>query len=128
MKPAADSLGPAGSTPGPEAGPPGLRVDSLERIVPRLMDTEDRAGAETLEIHLERYRFAADHARPGRLLDLACGVGYGTRLMADRQPAIESAWTNPTSSPGLKAMKPKVCRCMKRTVTRLPGSRSTTRR
>ena len=53
--------------------------------------TETRDDAETLEIHLERYRFAADHARPGRLLDLACGVGYGTRLMADRQPGIESA-------------------------------------
>jgi len=55
------------------------------------MDPADQAGLETLELHLERYRFAAEHARPGRLLDLACGVGYGTRLMADRQPAIESA-------------------------------------
>jgi SAM-dependent methyltransferase len=69
----------------------GLEVDSLERLVPDLMDPEDRAGIETLELHLARYRFAAEHARPGRLLDLACGVGYGTRLVADQQTAIASA-------------------------------------
>lgn len=68
-----------------------LDVDSLERLVPELMDPADRAGAETLELHLERYRFAARQARPGRLLDLACGVGYGTRLMADQQPAVAAA-------------------------------------
>jgi len=68
-----------------------LEVNSLERLVPDLMDPEDRAGIETLELHLERYRFAARHARPGRLLDLACGVGYGTRVLADEAPQVESA-------------------------------------
>src|SRR5262249_44064558 len=41
-------------------------------------------GHATLQLHLERYEFAARHAQPGRALDLACGVGYGTRLIADR--------------------------------------------
>lgn len=45
---------------------------------------------ETLALHVERYEFAATHARPGTLLDLACGVGYGTRLLADRRPDLEA--------------------------------------
>ena len=61
-----------------------LEVNSLERLVPQKMDPDDRAGIETLELHLERYRFAAHHLQAGRLLDIACGVGYGTRLLADR--------------------------------------------
>jgi 2-polyprenyl-3-methyl-5-hydroxy-6-metoxy-1,4-benzoquinol methylase len=75
----------------PEGAVSNLEVNSLERLVPERMDPRDLAGAETLELHLERYRFAAEHARPGRLLDLACGVGYGTRLVADQRPELESA-------------------------------------
>ncbi len=68
-----------------------LDVNSLERLVPDWMDPADQAGQETLALHLERYRFAAAHARPGRLLDLACGVGYGTRLVADEAPGVVEA-------------------------------------
>ncbi len=64
--------------------------DTLERIVPDLVDQADRAGRESLHLHEERYRFAARHAQPGSLLDLACGVGYGTRLIADGRADIES--------------------------------------
>ena len=64
---------------------------SLERLVPDAIAAHESTGRETLELHLERYRFAARHLRPGRLLDVACGVGYGTRLMADAVPAVESA-------------------------------------
>lgn len=64
--------------------------DTLERIVPDEVPAADRAATESLELHRERYRFAAEHAQPGHLLDLACGVGYGTRLMADMRPDIES--------------------------------------
>jgi SAM-dependent methyltransferase len=66
-----------------------LRVDpdSLERLVPDRVEPGDATGHETLELHVARYRFAAEHARAGRLLDLACGVGYGTRLVADRADA-----------------------------------------
>ncbi|MBN1269815.1 MAG: class I SAM-dependent methyltransferase [Kiritimatiellae bacterium] len=33
--------------------------------------------------HIERYRFASGYARGRAVLDIACGVGYGTRLLAD---------------------------------------------
>lgn len=66
-----------------------LRSDSLERLVPDDVG-EGHSGRETLDLHLERYRFASEHARPGRLLDMACGVGYGTRLLTDSVAAIES--------------------------------------
>jgi SAM-dependent methyltransferase len=58
--------------------------DSLERIVPDDLDPSATTGAETLELHLERYRYASRFVRPGRLLDIACGVGYGTQLLAER--------------------------------------------
>jgi SAM-dependent methyltransferase len=58
--------------------------DSLERLVPDRLAQQDATGLATLELHLTRYEFAARHLRPGRALDLACGVGYGTRLLADR--------------------------------------------
>ena len=58
-----------------------LDADSLERLVPERLSPEDLAGQETLRLHVERYAFAAEHALPGRLLDLACGVGYGTRIL-----------------------------------------------
>lgn len=65
--------------------------NSIERLVPRELSQRDVTGRETMQLHLERYEFAARHARPGRLLDLACGVGYGTQLMADRRPEITEA-------------------------------------
>lgn len=35
------------------------------------------------EGHLARYRYAADHVRPGeRVNDIACGVGYGSTFLA----------------------------------------------
>jgi SAM-dependent methyltransferase len=68
-----------------------LDTSSLERLVPDRLVAGDATGDETLELHLERYRFAARHARPGRLLDLACGVGYGLRLIADEADGIRSA-------------------------------------
>lgn len=57
-------------------------ADSLERLVPDTLDPGDATGQATFELHLERYRFAAEHLRPGRVLDIACGVGYGTALLA----------------------------------------------
>ena len=56
---------------------------SLERLVPDQARRNEATGAETLEQHIARYEFAANYVRPGRLLDIACGVGYGTRLLVD---------------------------------------------
>ncbi len=56
---------------------------TLERLVPDELSETDATGHATLELHLQRYEFAARHARSGRALDMACGVGYGSRLLAD---------------------------------------------
>ena len=61
-----------------------LNPDSLERLVPEDVKAGDTTGEETLRLHLERYEFAARHLQAGRLLDVACGVGYGTRTLSDR--------------------------------------------
>jgi len=61
-----------------------LAPDSLERLIPDELARDDITGHETLRLHLERYEFAARHARGGRILDMACGVGYGSRLLFDR--------------------------------------------
>ncbi len=55
---------------------------SLERIIPALLEHEGVTGRPTLELHLMRYRFAIEHLQPGRVLDIACGVGYGTKLLS----------------------------------------------
>jgi SAM-dependent methyltransferase len=66
-------------------------AESLERLVPDRLAPGDVTGGEALRISIERYEFAARHARPGRLLDLACGVGYGTRLLSERlAPRVEA--------------------------------------
>jgi SAM-dependent methyltransferase len=66
-----------GTTVTPEA-------DSLERIVPRALDATDVTGHATLALHLERYAWAAHHIPAGLTLDLACGVGYGSVMLAER--------------------------------------------
>ena len=68
-----------------------LNPDSLERRVPEQLSRDHTTGQEALRIGLERYAFASRHCRPGRLLDIACGVGYGTSLLTERVPQIDSA-------------------------------------
>ena len=55
---------------------------SLERIVPEALDADDATGQETYALHLARYRFAAGFVGSGRVLDCACGVGYGSAVLA----------------------------------------------
>ena len=64
-----------------------LAPDSLERLVPDALAADDATGRATLRLHLERYEFAARQLAPGRVLDIACGAGYGTRLLAERAAA-----------------------------------------
>ena len=68
-----------------------LDADSLERLVPDALDPGDAAARATLALHVERYEFAARVAQAGRLLDLACGVGYGTQLLLERNPSLGPA-------------------------------------
>jgi 2-polyprenyl-3-methyl-5-hydroxy-6-metoxy-1,4-benzoquinol methylase len=68
-----------------------LDPDSLERLVPHALDPEDPAARATLDLHLARYAFAARVAKPGRLLDLACGVGYGTHHLLACNAAVRDA-------------------------------------
>jgi len=58
-----------------------MATNSLERIVPDQINEIGATGQQSLTLHLERYRFAATQTRPGRILDIACGVGYGTDLL-----------------------------------------------
>lgn len=49
-----------------------------ERVIPKAM----RSNNGMLQEHIARYRFAARRAH-GRILDCACGAGYGTQLLLE---------------------------------------------
>jgi 2-polyprenyl-3-methyl-5-hydroxy-6-metoxy-1,4-benzoquinol methylase len=55
---------------------------SLERIYPDNEKDEKIAGNNTLQLHLERYHYAGKRLSPGVIADIACGVGYGSNLLA----------------------------------------------
>lgn len=40
---------------------------------------------EISSVHIERYKFAAQYAAQKRVLDAACGTGYGTRILSQAQ-------------------------------------------
>jgi 2-polyprenyl-3-methyl-5-hydroxy-6-metoxy-1,4-benzoquinol methylase len=60
----------------------GLGIDTIERVNPKTIAPNETTGWQTLQLHLERYRFASRFAQEGSILDIACGVGYGTHLLA----------------------------------------------
>ncbi|GJL49709.1 MAG: hypothetical protein NPIRA01_09360 [Nitrospirales bacterium] len=68
-----------------------MPVDSLERLVPEQLEPHEVTGQLTLQLHLERYEFAAAQANPGRILDIACGVGYGTKILFEGNPQNSEA-------------------------------------
>jgi 2-polyprenyl-3-methyl-5-hydroxy-6-metoxy-1,4-benzoquinol methylase len=53
---------------------------TMERIIPD--ELSDSFGLASLKLHCERYRFAGKNIAPGRVLDIACGAGYGSYLLA----------------------------------------------
>ena len=67
---------------------------SMERIVPHDMDLRDVFTADTLKLHQERYQFAIQQLRPGRILDIACGTGYGSFQMASAGKLEGSRYTS----------------------------------
>ena len=57
----------------------------LERNRLERMDaTLDLFDKVRREFHLDRYRFAADRVKAKRVLDCACGTGYGVRLIREK--------------------------------------------
>lgn len=61
-------------------------MQTIERIYPKQLDHSNSDDQNTLRIHLERYQFAAQHAQGTSILDMACGCGYGTFLLAQQHP------------------------------------------
>jgi SAM-dependent methyltransferase len=58
------------------------REITLERIVPDDIAGSGKIDQHSLQLHYERYAFAATHVQPGRVLDIACGTGYGSYMVA----------------------------------------------
>ncbi|MDW7673413.1 MAG: methyltransferase domain-containing protein [Bacillota bacterium] len=50
----------------------------IERVVPKQMKPDNRLLIE----HISRYKFAAKYSF-GRILDIACGVGYGMKIIKE---------------------------------------------
>lgn len=61
-------------------------MHTLERIYPLKMDERLAADQATLELHLQRYGFASRSLQGQRVLDMACGCGYGSALLAEQHP------------------------------------------
>ena len=59
-------------------------MTTLERIVPDELERDSVTGTGTYQLHLQRYEFASKFAKGPAILDIACGVGYGSCLLADR--------------------------------------------
>jgi 2-polyprenyl-3-methyl-5-hydroxy-6-metoxy-1,4-benzoquinol methylase len=66
---------------------------SLERIVPDQMDDQDTFDKTTLQLHVERYTFAATRGKPGNILDIACGAGYGSFHLVQSEKYTQSRVT-----------------------------------
>lgn len=58
-----------------------MALHSLERIIPDEMDLTQKWSAETVRLHMERYHFATYFLK-GDVLDMACGAGYGSYVLA----------------------------------------------
>lgn len=59
---------------------------TLERIYPLKMDERLAADQATLDLHMQRYGFASRLLNGQRVLDMACGCGYGSALLAEQNP------------------------------------------
>lgn len=55
--------------------------DTSERLDPLLVSPDAAFDQETLALHLERYRLAAEYVRDADVVDCACGTGYGSEML-----------------------------------------------
>ncbi len=58
-----------------------------ERIVPGASNCEPRFAEKMYHEHIARYAFAAQWIQGKRVLDVGCGVGYGSQWLADHGAA-----------------------------------------
>ncbi|MCU1718771.1 class I SAM-dependent methyltransferase [Pseudomonas sp. 5P_3.1_Bac2] len=61
-------------------------MHTIERIYPKDLDPSNADDQASLAIHMQRYEFAAEHLSGEHVLDMACGCGYGTALLAQQHP------------------------------------------
>lgn len=66
-----------------------LDAASIERLIPIACKLNEITGADTLTLHMQRYAFAAKHIQAGSCLDVACGVGYGSKIIRDARSDVE---------------------------------------
>lgn len=62
---------------------------TIERIYPQQLDADNPDDRATLTLHMQRYDFAAAHLSGPRVLDMACGCGYGSARLAELHPELE---------------------------------------
>lgn len=60
-------------------------ANSIERLDPEEIGKSDTISLDSYKLHLERYAFAAKHCTSGQLLDIACGLGYGTAELSKNE-------------------------------------------
>jgi glycosyltransferase involved in cell wall biosynthesis/SAM-dependent methyltransferase len=67
-----------------------------ERFIPRIEDPRAAADHRTLACeHWHRYLYAAHYAAGKAVLDVACGEGYGSRLLAETAARVLGVDTDP---------------------------------
>ena len=57
-------------------------VNTWERLVPDQL-ADDAASRRVNELHQNRYQWASEFVRGKRIADIACGAGYGSRMLAE---------------------------------------------
>jgi 2-polyprenyl-3-methyl-5-hydroxy-6-metoxy-1,4-benzoquinol methylase len=56
---------------------------SGERIVPQAENCEPNFASRMYQEHVARYLFASQLTKGKHVLDVGCGVGYGSQLLAE---------------------------------------------
>jgi 2-polyprenyl-3-methyl-5-hydroxy-6-metoxy-1,4-benzoquinol methylase len=75
-----NQLGMSGSTASQVADSESVPF-TWERLIPKQLPN-DPASQKLYDIHLRHYKTAARYVKGKRVLDIACGTGYGTQMLA----------------------------------------------